>query len=380
MSRFPLLPLLLSFSTTLQSACLQDKCSVQPFKDNDAECMPDMTIMPDLSTPTDMTSIPDLLAKSWTADMGYSVQFVMDGTTKIVDSVGVVSIGKSMPISKIQIGVMMVDHNADAMDVVVGSVDGLGKWILTKNTSERIDKGQIGGASFSRAGVTYFAKNDAGKSAMFFAPWFLVDVPVAISVKDSGQYSSLSSDVDGRIHAVINTNGNQSSLLASRSSVFYADNLIKSQVGSPERRRVLVGNLDRDQEPELITWDKSGMKPLLFKYDGNAFVEKNGNVPNLGVCGGIICPVALGDLNQDGLSDLIVADNSSIKIYYASGSIDNPFPMVPQSITVPAETPVQAIAVSIPNGDDPPKLVWATSSYDSKSMKNTIKITVLKNS
>ena len=38
MSRFPLLPLLLSFSTTLQSACLENKCTLDEYKNNDPVC------------------------------------------------------------------------------------------------------------------------------------------------------------------------------------------------------------------------------------------------------------------------------------------------------------------------------------------------------
>lgn len=394
MSRFPLFPLLLSFSTTLQSACLQDKCSVQPFKDNDAECMPDMTIPPDLSVLPDGNNNPDMTKlASFGTTLSYG--FDLDGVQKRVDSIGMIDVKRNEMNNVIQIGqigVLLIDSVNPKVHVVfqnVRTISGMPAAFVKPSIFERNSvtvSDLINSGSFSRSGMTYFVNEASNKASMFFVPWFSNAGPILISNKTAGgPYFSLSSDVDARMHAVISAQASLG-LLASRSFVFYGDNLIEQMpvdmggVDNTEKYRVLVGNLDRDQEPELITWDKSGMKPLLFKYDGNAFVEKNGNVQSLGVCGGIICPVALGDLNQDGLSDLIVADSSSIKIYYASGSIDNPFPMVRQVIPVPAATPVQAIAVSIPSGDDPPKLVWATSSYDSTSSKNTIKITVLTNS
>ena len=398
MSRFPLFPLLLSFSTTLQSACLQDKCSVQPFKDNDAECMPDMTISPDLSVLPDGNNNPDM-TKLASFGTTLSYQFILKGSKKRVDSVGMIEVKKNSMTSKQigQIGAILLDQSDLGIDVMVQTLEtpSSGSSVDVKSPPHyncvKKSNNQAESASFSRAGVTFFAKNMNSMNSMnnflFFAPWFSVTGPIVISEKDTGQYYSLSSDVDGRIHAVINTNGNQSSLLASRNFLFYGDNLIKQMpvdmggVDNTERYRVLVGNLDREQEPELITWDSMGSNAKLFKYDGTEFVNTSSNVPSVGASGGMIFPVALGDLNQDGLSDLIVADSSSIKIYYASGSIDNPFPMVRQVIPVPAATPVQAIAVSIPSGDDPPKLVWATSSFIQDSGNstgtNTITINVL---
>lgn len=393
MSRFPLFPLLLSLSTTLQSACLQDKCSVQPFKDNDAECMPDMTISPDLSVLPDGNNNPNM-TKLASFGTTLSYQFTLTGSKKRVDSVGMIELKKNDTDGNIeigQVGALIADHVNHKIGVILQTIKikngvpvSLPKMNVPEADSTIPVTDQIDSASFSRAGVTYFAKDDAGKSAMFFAPWFSVTGPIGISEKDTGQYYSLSSDVDGRIHAVINSNGTSASLLVSRSSVFYSDNLFKWPDGFPAPRRVLVGNLDRDQEPELITWDSMGSNAMLFKYDGNAFVEKSRNVPSLGICAGIICPVALGDLNQDGLSDLVIANNPGIKIHYAK-VVDGKTSFT-EATNYPAAlnqaTNVEAIAVSIPSGDDKPKLVWATSSFtpdkiDSPTGTNTITINVL---
>lgn len=395
MSRFPLFPLLLSFSTTLQSACLQDKCSVQPFKDNDAECMPDMTISPDLSVLPDGNNNPDMTKlASFGTTLPY--QFTLTGSKKRVDSVGMIDIknnymGGNNQIG--QVGLVISDDDNNGLSVILNAVGEMTSAplmmmnIRALRSSKMTNMNHIGVASFSRAGVTYFANDTTGVDTLYFVPWLTDNhMPIPISGKKvAGPYFSLSSDVGGRIHAVIKANSSGADLLASRSFVFNGDNLIRQPqvdmggISNANRYRVLVGNIDNSQEPELITWDAGGLDPVLFKYEQDGFVSHKFSAPIIGKCPNVICPVALGDLNQDGLSDLIVLNGANLNIYYGTGNIATPFLMPTPDI--PAGQDVQAIAVSIPSGDDPPKLVWATVSFIQDSGKstgtNTITINVL---
>ncbi len=382
MSRFPLLPLLLSFSTTLQSACLQDKCSVQPFKDNDAEC----------SSNSDMTK---------SANLGTTLQysFTLTGSKKRVDSVGMIDIKKNNTDGSIeigQVGAIIADHVNHKIRVILQTikteagapVSSTPNMNNPETDSTFMATDQVDSASFSRGGVIYFTKKPASgtvseHAVMLFVPWFPFNKQIEIiDTNSNANYFSLSSDVDNRIHSVITVNSGSRNLTASGNLLFYGNSLIKDSQNYSDRYRVLVGNIDNSQEPELVTWDAGGKDPVLFKYEQDGFVPHKFSAPILDKCQDVICPAALGDLNQDGTSDLIIADKLGINIYYSSGSIDNPFPMVHQVIPVPENTPVQAIAVSIPNGDDPPKLVWATSTFVPTTEKsptgtNTITINVL---
>lgn len=397
MSRFPLFPLLLSFSTTLQSACLQDKCSVQPFKDNDAECMPDMTISPDLSVLPDGNNNPDM-TKLASFGTTLSYQFTLTGSKKRVDSVGMIDINKNETDGNIeigQVGALIADRVNHKIRVIVQTIKINNGVPVSSSPSMNVPEAdstipvtdQIDSASFSRAGVTYFTKKNASgpgvdKAVMQFVPWFPFDRQIAIVEKDIAQYYSLSSDVDNRIHAVIADVDSKASLLAPGNFLFNGDNLIENSHDSADRRRVFVGNLDINREPELITWDVKGLNGVIFKYIGTKYQKIESPAANLPEiqCSPRICPVALGDLNQDGLSDLIVSNGANLNIYYGTGNIAAPFLMPAQKILEGQD--VQAIAVSIPSGDDPPKLVWATSSFKPSSMgsttgTNTITINVL---
>lgn len=398
MSRFPLFPLLLSFSTTLQSACLQDKCTLPEFENND-ECKlatSDMSVFPDQSMPPDGDAgiKPSLMFGTKT-----QYQITTDGPEKIVDSIA--TIGTIENINGItingKIAIVMSNRKFTIPDIIdILRVDELDAKIVKESSmklySVRGAVDQINSLSVNRLGVGFFAKGIANNTApgYYFLPWFSTNPHQLLSSSMESPTFSLSSDEKYQTHAaitskIVKVNGIEMlvfQLLASKNPVFVTDNLIVEAQSYMNRGRVLVGNLDSNREPELITWDVNGLNALIFKYIDKKYQKTKSPAANLPEiqCSPRICPVALGDLNQDGLSDLIVLTGSYLNIYYGTGNIAAPFLMPAQNIL--AGQDVQAIAVSIPSGDDPPKLVWATSTFvptakDSPTGMNTITINVL---
>lgn len=167
---------------------------------------------------------------------------------------------------------------------------------------------------------------------------------------------------------------------------------------------VLVGNFHYNSfggAPQLIVWDDSGapIGTLSIKTSDGAYLldrdtsanilNYNGSIPNTKKSEGSntkIIPIAIGDLDKNGLSDLVVAETDDVKktftiaAYYNNIGVFFRRNLFETNNTPPI--PVQAIAVSIPNGDDPPKLVWATSTFKPTTEKsptgtNTITINVL---
>lgn len=146
---------------------------------------------------------------------------------------------------------------------------------------------------------------------------------------------------------------------------------------------------------ELLVWNVNGSRTrYLIGTDDYYFKDSNqsqsSSVINLSCGNGKLCPVAAGDINSNGITDLITADGNGIHVYNGNGSMAKLEGFIESNDSyaerlkqvLKAETAVQAIAVEIPSGvnaSDPPRLVWATAENDTnaKQTKVTVKILTL---
>lgn len=201
---------------------------------------------------------------------------------------------------------------------------------------------------------------------------------------------SFSSDDNGRVYAVLTPNASSSSENDIQFSHSPTMPMHGSNLNHPTMNRVLAGEFGANRKLGFVLWDKFGCNGILLLADEQFDFKKDDNylrIPNITKktnCDEVLIPaVTVGDLNQDGLSDIIIAKNDGIKIHYAK--VEAGKTSFTEETNYPdalkKATNVEAIAVSIPSGDDPPKLVWATSSFIQDSGKstgtNTITINVL---
>jgi hypothetical protein len=375
MSRFPLLPLLLSFSTTLQSACLENKCTVSEFKDND-ECK---LASSDMSVPPgDPKALQTYILQS-------------PGAKKWIDSIALLEGSKTINSIEYssQIALLFAPRTTSDNDVL--AVANIPQSCTNSNcqlTSTEKTLGNTDPTFFNRMVASRNQIRVISSSTLYSIKWKNINNPIVLISNSTAK--SLASDENDRIYAAILSSNvsPQPPVSVSYSPVFLMSNLYTVQNTNP--KRLLIGNFGNTVDLKLIVWDNLGkFVGILHQDNMNLFSSLTANnlVPDICVVQSMNCnqfPVALGDLDQDGLSDLVIAKSDGIKIHYAIDGTGKP--SFPEATNYPdalkTATNVQAIAVSIPNGDDPPKLVWATSSFKPTTEKsptgtNTITINVL---
>ncbi len=211
--------------------------------------------------------------------------------------------------------------------------------------------------------------------------------PIKIKNTEIGS-ESLVASADDILHAVIRADSVSKPILSvSNTPNFISYNLFENDSASP--MRVLIGKFFGDTNLGLALWNKDG-SPIGVSQQNTSgtFNAVNSSIALPNVCVNetncVLSRVVLGDLDQDGMSDLVIAKIDGIKIHYAKVDAGNT--SFTEETNYPdalkTATNVQAIAVSIPSGNDKPKLVWATSSFTPSSMgsttgTNTITINVL---
>lgn len=375
MSRFPLLPLLLSFSTTLQSACLQDKCALDEFKNNDPVCNQDMS-----APPTDPNALQTYILHS-------------PGPKKWIDSIAILEGSKTIDNIEYssQIALLLAPRTTSDNDVLI--VANIPKSCTNSNcqlTPTEQSLGKTDPTFFNRMIASRNQIRVISSDTLYSIKWKDIHSPIKSIANFSAK--SLASDENGRIYAAIlhSPASGQLPVSVSYSPVFLMSNLYQNKDVNP--KRLLIGDFGNTVDLRLIVWDNLGkFFGIMHQDDKNlfSFLTKNNMVPDICVVQSMNCnqfPVALGDLNQDGSSDLVIAKSDGIKIHYAKVEAENT--SFTEETNYPdalkTATNVQAIAVSIPNGDDPPKLVWATSTFVPTTEKsptgtNTITINVLSN-
>ena len=227
----------------------------------------------------------------------------------------------------------------------------------------------------------------ANRSLLLFArdkilassPWDLGYVNY--SQKPTGKHLSVASNVNGTIYAMIaETPGTDMALTrnvsVSKSYDFVGDNLA-SVISADSNGKIAIGVND-----ELLVWTGTGTGTG-YKYAKSETAPVYGanqkTVQSLSVCNGKLCPVGVGDINNDGITDLFVCRMVNDKYEIQPYSSGTPMPSL-----ISADNDVQAIAVAIPIGEkfqsnDPPRLVWATAENDTnaKQTKVTVKIRTL---
>lgn len=219
------------------------------------------------------------------------------------------------------------------------------------------------------------------------SPWDLGYVNY--SQKLTGKHLSVASNVNGTIYAMVLENDKMDAISASDKIDFSAKN-IANKILNDDYGRVMVG-----VQGELLVWNVNGSRTrYLIGTDDYYFKDSNqsqsSSVINLSCGNGKLCPVAAGDINSNGITDLITADGNGIHVYNGNGSMAKLEGFIESNDSyaerlkqvLKAETAVQAIAVEIPSGvnaSDPPRLVWATAENDTnaKQTKVTVKILTL---
>jgi hypothetical protein len=103
---------------------------------------------------------------------------------------------------------------------------------------------------------------------------------------------------------------------------------VSGDSANKERGLVLMGDLNGDGRADLVSWGKDGANPAVFLQDsrqtvsGGAplFAKAEFGVPPLTPIGPSKNLVAaLGDLDEDGLPDFLVATSTTIQVFYNDG-------------------------------------------------------------
>lgn len=142
---------------------------------------------------------------------------------------------------------------------------------------------------------------------------------------NSPRISSLTTDVSGSLYAGI-VGGVVNTLTVYENGLRVEH--VSGDVQNVNRGLVLMGDLNGDGRADLVSWGKDGANPAVFLQDsaktptGDApsFQKAEFKVPTL-------TPIdpsknlvaALGDLDEDGLPDFVVATSTTIQVFYNDG-------------------------------------------------------------
>lgn len=216
------------------------------------------------------------------------------------------------------------------------------------------------------------------------SPWDLGYVNY--SQKLTGKHLSVASNVNGTIYAMIaETPGTDMALTrsvsVSKSYEFVGDNLA-SVISADSNGKIAIGVND-----ELFVWTGTGAGTG-YKYSkpetALVYGANQKTVQSLSVCNGKLCPVGVGDVSHDTITDLVTADSSGIHVYKGSSDLGQFTDITSNYAKIITHlnmaTKVQAIAVEIPSGvnaSDPPRLVWATAENDTNAKQTKVTVNLL---
>lgn len=140
----------------------------------------------------------------------------------------------------------------------------------------------------------------------------------------SRRIASLTTDLSGSLYAGI-LDGEVKVLLSGAKGTVQD---VSGDSANKERGLVLMGDLNGDGRADLVSWGKDGANPAVFLQDsrqtvsGGAplFAKAEFGVPPLTPIGPSKNLVAaLGDLDEDGLPDFLVATSTTIQVFYNDG-------------------------------------------------------------
>jgi len=210
---------------------------------------------------------------------------------------------------------------------------------------------------------SYFQRYDAAMTNLQQGP-----------IEAAGRVSSLATNHSGSLYASIKNQNTEAFIDLNRTTPLKLPNLAMKA----DRYLVLVGDLDGDQLADVVSWDASGKNPavLLRNPDKTTSLlsDTKFRIPDVSIDSkSARVPVALADLDRDGLVDLVNATEDGIQIYYNNG--DGTFLKEPAAIG-PLQNAklVQALAVAVPaaDGSGIRGLVWVESESGKTTTLNVL--------
>ena len=300
-----------------------------------------------------------------------------DFSDSSLDSVGLVSYLKSprtvesqvVLLSRKKATLQMFTHTVPGTGtsgIIASSAAGLGAFTDSLPNTLSIGSQRVGFISGTGTG--------AGITS-YFQSWTLANSSLTpLAPNTAGRVSSLASDANGTIYASVRDGKTEAFSDSMRMKALS----VAEPVMQPTRYLVLVGDLDGDKRGDVVSWDASGQHPVVVTPDpmqaNSLLLNTKFQIPNVSIdSANARVPVALGDLNKDGLADLINATKDGIQVYYNNG--DGTFYQETATIApLKSATFVQSLAVAVPaaEGMGVRGLVWVARD-SGKTTVNVLK-------